>query len=513
MENKNLLVALVICVSFLFLWSTFIVPRFSPPAPIQTTVPADKQPAETAAALSEKPAEVVAGRKVAEEAPRPEAILRDEHNEIFFTSKGGAIRAWNLKVKGQEIHLVEHADKEPMPLSTFPDASFSFKQTPGQQVMTTTLDKGVRVTKTLSLSSSGFLHDFTLKFDNPGTQTVELKNWDWGWGPGLGTVATEKKENSGMTRALTLTRAKGRALKPGDQPECGRWCGVDNRYFLFAIIPPSDHQPAISVTGTKEHTQLTVKEQVSIPPRASTTIHYQIYMGPKGYTSLKQYGKGLEEGVDFGFFSPLGKLILRAVYWLQNRTGNYGWAIVIMTIILQLLMMPLTLKSFKATLAMKKLQPRIAEMQKQFKGDPKRLNIEMMNLYKNSGTNPFGGCLPMLMQLPIFWALFTTLRNAYELRGEPWVLWIHDLSAADPLYILPVVMGGAMYFQQKLSGAVTDPTQRQMMIMMPVIFTVMFINFPSGLVLYWLTSNLVNMALQWSFTRYQQNRVEIIPPR
>jgi len=156
---------------------------------------------------------------------------------------------------------------------------------------------------------------------------------------------------------------------------------------------------------------------------------------------------------------------------------------------------------------MKKLQPQIAALQKTYKSDPKRLNIEMMNLYKKTGTNPFGGCLPMLLQLPIFWALFTTLRNAYELRGAPWIGWVHDLSVADPLHILPIIMGGAMFLQQRMSGAVTDPTQKQMMLMMPIMFTVMFFNFPAGLVLYWLTNNIMTMIIQFSLLRYtEQNK-------
>jgi YidC/Oxa1 family membrane protein insertase len=262
------------------------------------------------------------------------------------------------------------------------------------------------------------------------------------------------------------------------------------------------------VSGTKDQTQVMVHQPLTVPAHGQVTLQYQLYAGPKGYTQLGLYQKDLQAAVDFGMFSALGKWILKVVYWLQERTGNYGWAIVILTIGLQILMFPLTIKSFKATLAMKKLQPQIAALQKNFKSDPKRLNIEMMNLYKKSGTNPFGGCLPMLLQLPIFWALFTTLRNAYELRGAPWIGWIHDLSAADPYHVLPVVMGGAMFFQQRMAGATTDPTQKQMMWMMPIMFTVMFFNFPAGLVLYWLTNNLITMAFQGGLMRYNQKKPE-----
>jgi YidC/Oxa1 family membrane protein insertase len=190
---------------------------------------------------------------------------------------------------------------------------------------------------------------------------------------------------------------------------------------------------------------------------------------------------------------------------LHKITGNFGWAIIILTVILQLLLFPLSLKSFKASIAMKKLQPHIKALQEKYKSDATRLNAEMMNLYKTHKVNPLGGCLPMLLQLPIFWALFTTLRNAYEIRGAGWILWVKDLSAPDtlmrvsgfPINILPLIMGIGMLFQQKMMSVSTDPMQEKMMYMMPVLFTFMFWNFPSGLVLYWLVNSIVSMSEQY----------------
>jgi len=247
-----------------------------------------------------------------------------------------------------------------------------------------------------------------------------------------------------------MGKLKAHVLKPGDYSEFGQWAGIDNRYFLVAFLPDAAEPPALSVSGAKEQTVVTVRQPMTVPAHGEAVLHYKMYAGPKGYTQLGHYGKNLEEAVDFGTFSPLGKVILKVIYWLKERTGNYGWAIVILTLMLQLLLTPLTMKSFKSMMAMKKVQPQLAALQKAYKNDPKRLNIEMMNLYKKSGTNPFGGCLPMLLQLPIFWALFTTLRNAYELRGAPFIFWIHDLSAADPYHVLPVMMGGAMFLQQRI---------------------------------------------------------------
>lgn len=179
--------------------------------------------------------------------------------------------------------------------------------------------------------------------------------------------------------------------------------------------------------------------------------------------------------------------------------------------------MPLTIKSFKASAAMKRLQPHIKSLQEKFKSDPKRLNVEMLNLYKTQKINPLGGCLPMLLQLPIFWALFTTLRNAYELRGASWILWVKDLSAPDtllhlgtiPLNVLPLVMGVGMFLQQKMMSVSSDPTQQSMMYMMPVIFTFMFWGFPSGLVLYWLTNSILTMIEQYYIMRREEGVINV----
>lgn len=502
MEKKNFLLAIVLSLAFLFIWSMFIVPRFTPP-PLPTP-PAQTSPsvpiAEKAAALAVSPA--------AKTFSAQDVVMRDQQNEIVLSPLGGGIKSWRLSLKGREIDLVNDPEAPPVSLTGFPDKTFAITQKGAQARLAGRIGKNLLLAQTLTLNPNGFLHDLTIRFRNDSGQPIEVRDWEWGWGPGLGTAVSEKKENGGLIRALSMGKLKAKALKPGAYPELGSWGGIDNRYFMVAFLPVEAGHPQWIVAGTKDQTRVAIRETLTVPAHGEASRRYQLYAGPKGYTQLKKYGKNLEEGVDFGFFSPVGKLILSTVYRLQNWTGNYGWAIVILTIALQLLLFPLTIKSFKATLAMKHLQPQIAALQKQYKADPKRLNVEMMNLYKKSGTNPFGGCLPMLLQLPIFWALFTTLRNAYELRGAPWILWIKDLSAADPWHILPIVMGGAMLFQQRLSGAVSDPTQKQMMWIMPVMFTVMFFNFPSGLVLYWLTQNLLTMATQWGFQRYRAEKAE-----
>lgn len=481
----------------MFFWSSFILPKYTPKNPATTNTATTTT--ATSAGSATAPSLVPSRDK---SVPLVDTTVHDAENAIAFVPRGGAIRSWELLLKDKKIDLVMAPTAESLPFATFPEAVYKIQAQGKQTTLQTTLPNQVRFIKRLTLSDQGYLHNLSFQFENPTAQPVTINNFDWGWGPGVGTTASEQKENHGLIRALTKGNITAQHhKKPGEYP-FGQWVAIDNRYFLVAFLPVAmtpagaASEPKLTVIGTKENTRISIDQDVTVPARGKVTLDYQMYAGPKGYTHLGHYKKGLEAAVDFGFFSALGKWVLRSLYWLHSKTHNYGVAIVILTVILQLLLLPLTIKSFRATMAMKKLQPQLASLQKLYKNDPKRLNIEMMNLYKKSGTNPFGGCLPMFLQLPIFWALFTALRNAYELQGAPFVGYIKDLSMADPYHIMPVLLGGLMFVQSRVSGAVTDPTQKQMMYMMPVIFVVMFWSFPAGLVIYWLTQSIVNTSIQ-----------------
>ncbi len=515
MQQKNFFIAMGLIMGFLFLWSTFVIPRYAPapkpvPAPIQNDAVAERVPLQTEIASAHK--------RMGQPLVLKDTILRDQNNEIVLTSEGGAVKHWRLKVGNREVDMVLSPEADVLPLATFADSAFDLKLAKTSAIMQATLSNGLRLTKTLELNPAGYLHKVTFRFSNPSSRAITLPEWTWGWGPGLGTDPGEMKENPAVTRAIHLIKEKANKIKENERKPAGQWAGIDNRYYLTAFLPESGHTAEAQAQGAKDKTQLVLFEKTVVPARGTTTFAYDLYVGPKGYTQLKKYDRKLENSVDFGWFTSIGRLILSALYFLKAHTGNYGVAIILLTMCLQLLLLPLTLKSFKVTLAMKKIQPQIAEIQARYKGDPKRLNIEMMNIYKNSKTNPFGGCLPMVVQMPVFIALFNALRNAYELRGAPFVGWIHDLSAPDvlfsvagfPLHLLPLIMGVGMFFQQRMSGAIADPTQRQMMTIMPIMFTVMFYGFPSGLVLYWLTNNLMTMLTQWIFQRTTQTPSRVV---
>ncbi len=413
---------------------------------------------------------------------------------------GAAIVSWKFKgPNGNEIELVK--DQEPGLLSTFPELEFRQIGRPDGMMFAATRADGARVIKEFLPGGDTTVPRVKITIENPGKKPLDSGAWTLSLGPGLGTIPTEEKDNAKITRTLALEPAE-RGLNgkvdvfknPGPVSTDYRWMGVDNRYFLAAVLPQSgDFDKAAALEG--HQLVLTVKAK-EIAAGASASWDVPFYIGAKGHTWLSRYKLGLERSIDFGFFAQLGRVVLRVLYWLHNATGNWGWSIIILTVLIQVIMFPLTFKSLKSMSAMRRLQPEIAKLQQRYSKDPTKLNTEMMALYKKHGANPLGGCLPMLVQLPIFYALYNALRNAWELHGSAWIFWIHDLSAKDPYYVLPLVMGALMYFQNKLNPAATDPTQQQMMTFMPIIFTVMFMNFPSGLVLYWLTNSLVSTLQQ-----------------
>jgi YidC/Oxa1 family membrane protein insertase len=217
---------------------------------------------------------------------------------------------------------------------------------------------------------------------------------------------------------------------------------------------------------------------------------------------MNEYGGGLERTVSFGIFHVFSVFFLKALWWIYERVGNYGVAIILLTLAIRIVLFPLMHKSTVSMRRMAKLQPKIKAIQnkyKKHKTDPtarQKMSQETMELYKKEGVNPVGGCLPMLIQLPLLWALYQLFLNAIELRHAPFMLWIHDLSAKDPYFVTPILMAFTMWLQQKMAPQAGDPNQQRIFRLMPIIFGFMFLNFPAGLVLYWLTNNVITIIQQ-----------------
>ncbi|MBI4777106.1 MAG: membrane protein insertase YidC [Deltaproteobacteria bacterium] len=293
------------------------------------------------------------------------------------------------------------------------------------------------------------------------------------------------------------------------------WVSYHDNYFMMAVVPDGAVRGSVRMNpaeGNQIRVDL-VTPPVKLPNNMETLYGYHLYFGPRQLETLKALNLGLERAVDYGFFDIIAKPILFLLKWLHKGLKNYGLAIIIVTIFIKILFWPLTQKSYNSMKGMKALQPHINKLREEYKDDKQRLNSEMMALYKSNKVNPMGGCLPMLIQIPVFFALYRILGQSIEMRHAPFMLWINDLSAPDRLPvgfhipytgglpILTLLMGLSMFIQQKMTPTPGDPTQAKMMMLLPVFFTFLFINFPSGLVLYWLVNNILSIGQQYYVNR------------
>jgi YidC/Oxa1 family membrane protein insertase len=287
------------------------------------------------------------------------------------------------------------------------------------------------------------------------------------------------------------------------------WAGLDEGYFMTAIVPESAKSWVTLSEPPKAPMVASVRTPVeTLGPGQAAQFSYVLYFGPKNLDDLKPLG--LDRAVNFGWFDFLGKPLLYFLNWLDRYSFNYGWAIVILTILLRIVFWYPNHKSYKSMKDMQKLQPKVAKLREKYKDDKETMNKELMALYRTFKVNPMAGCLPMVMQLPVFIALYNVLGYAIELRHAPFIptlpftdiVWLADLSAKDPLLITPLVMGATMFLQQKMTPSAGDPTQAKMMMFLPLIFTFMFLNFASGLVIYWLVNNVLSIAQQYYTNKY-----------
>ena len=245
--------------------------------------------------------------------------------------------------------------------------------------------------------------------------------------------------------------------------------------------------------------------------QGDTTLHLNAYIGAKNYDILKSINPELTDAIEFGFFSFLSKPFYKVLLWIHSHVGNWGWAIIFFTLLVKLILFPLSYKGMMSMQKLKDLAPKMKDIREKYKNDPAKMNAKMMEMYRKHGANPMGGCLPMILQIPVFFALYRVLLNAVELEGAPWILWIDNLAQMDPYFILPILMGASMWFQQRITPSnFTDPMQEKIFKFFPVIMTVFFIYFPSGLVLYWLVNNLFTIAQQYFINHMYAKQKEAV---
>lgn len=279
------------------------------------------------------------------------------------------------------------------------------------------------------------------------------------------------------------------------------WSGYTSKYFINLLNPNNEFEQLFITSGSNYIENKFTTKQINLNNGSSVDFTYSTYFGPKEFDFLAASNDQFESTINYGFFHPLAKPLMVVLKFFYGFIGNYGFSIILLTICIKIIFWPLTQKSYKSMKGMQKLQPEMKRLREKFGSDKQRLNQEMMSFYKENKVNPLGGCLPMLIQIPVFFALYRVLLGSIELRHAPFMLWITDLSAKDPYYVTPLIMGVTMFIQQKMTPTQMDPTQEKIMLMMPVVFTFMFLNFPAGLVVYWLINNLLTILQQYLIRR------------
>jgi YidC/Oxa1 family membrane protein insertase len=507
--EKNTILAIVLSLAVLILYQYFFAPPPPPPEEqAEKQLPAGEK--EIAPVQPQAPAPVIA---VPETGSEPQiSVTRDRgirvENELYtavLSSRGGSVKHWELKTykdaQGDNVVLLRSPGEVPAVAigsnKEFNLANVNF-ETAGRDLLLDSSNPSGSIR--FEYRGDGFSVRRTYTF-HADTYKVDLLDEVSGLPNYWITVGTDfgifdKKAGYSHVGPALLTGADLKELKPGKLKEMKvftenlKWIAQEDKYFFAALVPVD--------TAVLEARAWTFEDSPIIAFKgAAETNRFILFAGPKEHDTLKQVGVGLEHIIDFGFFSILSRPLFWLLKWLYAFVGNYGWAIVLLTLITRIPFIPLVNKGQKSMKKLQAIQPKMTEIKEKYKKDPQKMQKEMTELYKKNKVNPVGGCLPMLIQLPVFFALYKVLLVAIELRGAPFMFWITDLSAKDPYYILPIVMGLTMLLQQKMTPSGMDPRQAKMMLMMPVVFTFLFLNFASGLVLYWLVNNILGITQQF----------------
>ena len=393
---------------------------------------------------------------------------------------------------------------------------YSYVVREGQRPMDVALhyeQDGVSIRKIYRFRPDEYLIDVVYEIENRGSEDFVAALWvqlkrDGGkastqsasnWGPRsfLGVALTTDETNYEKMTFEDLDDDRLREIKVGG------WIAIIQRYFLAAWVSQVDqrNQYFAEPMGSGLYRAGFVGPEVRIARNSTGTYEAQLYAGPKDQKKLGLIAAHLDRALDYGWFWFLSEPLFLFVDWVFGLVGNWGLAIILLTIVVKIALFPLMARSYKSMAKMRKVAPQLKRLQERYADDKQKLSQEMMGLYKKEGANPLGGCLPMLLQMPVFFALYWVLYESVELRHAPFALWIVDLSAMDPYFVLPILMGASQYGMQMMNPPMPDPMQQQMMKIMPLFFCVIMAFFPAGLVLYWVVNNLFSFAQQFYATR------------
>lgn len=548
--EKRVFLAIFLSFVILAVYQTVFAPppvKPAAPPPSQAVQPqagtsgAAAAPAASAALPASVSPAPAAATLVGDTAVRDIVVETDAVRAVFSTA-GATLRSWKLKhylEGGQPLELVPAEVPESLPrpftLST-DDAGLSktlaaalFKPSadrltlgaaPGTLSFEYRDASGLNARKTFHVQPEG--KPYVLKVEAAVDLAGASRPVTLAWGPGVGLGYTPPGSSKFPVRAVQSQAGKVAYLAASKLQEQGRYegelqfAGVEDHYFLSAVVPGTqritvDYSNVAlpSVIGAVENREF-VSYRVSVPG----SFALPFFLGPKDFDVLRSVDPQLVRAIDFGMFDVLVVPLLLALKWLNGYIGNYGWSIVALTILINLAIFPLRHRSMVSMRKMQAIQPEMKALQDRYAKykmtDPERqkMNQEMMALYKQKGVNPAGGCLPMLLTLPILFAFYAMLSAAIELRGAPFFGWIHDLSHHDPFYVTPVLMGLTQFWQMRMTPTTADPVQQKMFMLMPLIFTVSFLWAPAGLAVYWFVSNLLAIGQQ-----YMTNRIIGAPVR
>jgi len=520
--EKRVVIAVVLSIAVLYGYS-WLVP--TPQKKAEEAKPSTQQAAQTQTAAA--PAQVPAPAKARTEAllaPARDITVETDLYRAVFSSRGGTLRNFVLKKYretggpgAQPVTLINEQSPEFFPLkneaqgfAVDPAAvcsvntdSFTVGKVDRKELeFICSSPQGTMLKKTYVIRGDSYAIDLNQQLVNTGAArqegTLRLVLYHR-IDPGVKESRFE--EHGPVTLSgKNLDALKAKDLEKGAKPYDKEvyWTGYADKYFLSAIIAGTGTLGGVTVRSDRGYVENAVSSaRIALNPGETASLPYRLYFGPKDLDILKAQGSQLEKVIDLGWFSAVAKPLLYCMKFLYRYVHNYGIAIIIITVVIKILFYPLTYKSYKSMKDMQKLQPQMAKLKEKYKNDRDAMNKAVMELYQTHKVNPLGGCLPMLVQFPIFVALYRALMSSIELRHAPFMLWITDLSAKDPYYVTPIVMGATMFIQQKMTPSTgMDPSQAKIMLALPVVFTVMFINMPSGLVVYWLVNNILTIAQQ-----------------
>ena len=546
--ERRVLLAIFLCFLSLYLWQTFVVKPVS-----KTTVPPTASTTASAALPSANPAtpEAVTPSTPPEAPSLPTAqplvgdvqerdvTIETQDVVATFTNRGARLKSWKLKhyldADKHPQELIAGLAGQPLPFSvrvgddaanaTLAGALFAVTGAPPTQAPIaasahlrfeySTAGNALHIVKEFGLAPSGYIVNFAATVTEARDGGERPLPYTTIWGPAVGDLFensryVKKAEGllfqDGKVRRVT---AKDFAGQPAFEGDFG-FAGVDDNYFMTTALatgpskvifqPVTIPPPAGSKDPPRELVSFSIE---TTHPNAAT----RFFAWPKDFDVLASIGTDVVRAIDFGMFAVLVVPLLRSLKWVNSWVGNYGWSIIILTIIINAIMFPLRHKSVVSMRKMQEIQPEVKAIQDRYSKlkatDPakQKMNQEMMALYRERGVNPASGCVPMLLTMPVLIAFYALLSTAIELRGAPFVGWIRDLSIHDPLYITPVLMGITMFWQQRLQPAAgADPAQQKMMMFMPIVFTFMFLWAPAGVAVYWLMSNLWAIGQQYATT-------------